>query len=85
MKKINLLMKKFVLMLALIAGGITYDATAQVSLNVNIGSQPVWGPVGYDRVDYYYVPDIDAYYLCTKKAIYLPGRAELDFCTGPTR
>ncbi|RCH54175.1 hypothetical protein DJ568_12790 [Mucilaginibacter hurinus] len=37
-------------------------ASAQVSLNINIGSQPVWGPVGYDYVNYYYLPDIDAYY-----------------------
>jgi hypothetical protein len=37
---------------------------AQVHLNfsVNISSQPVWGPVGYDRVQYYYLPGIDAYY-----------------------
>lgn len=38
------------------------NAKAQVSLNINIGSQPVWGPTGYDHVDYYYFPDIDAYY-----------------------
>jgi hypothetical protein len=38
------------------------NAKAQVSLNINIGSQPVWGPVGYNHVDYYYFPDIDAYY-----------------------
>lgn len=42
-------------------------AGAQVSVNVNIGSQPAWGPVGYDHVDYYYLPDIDAYY-------YVPDR-----------
>ncbi|WP_202630187.1 hypothetical protein [Sediminibacterium roseum] len=42
----------------------TVDTKAQVSvgLNVNIGNQPAWGPVGYDHVDYYYLPDIDAYY-----------------------
>jgi len=40
------------------------SSKAQVSINVgvNIGSQPVWGPVGYDHVDYYYLPDIEAYY-----------------------
>ena len=37
-------------------------ASAQISLNVNIGSQPLWGPTGYDHVDYYYLPEIDAYY-----------------------
>ena len=37
---------------------------AQIRLNVgiNIGSQPEWGPVGYDNVSYYYLPDIDSYY-----------------------
>lgn len=38
------------------------SAKAQVNLNINIGSQPAWGPTGYDHVDYYYLPDIDAYY-----------------------
>lgn len=37
-------------------------AKAQVSLNVNIGAQPLWGPTGYNHVDYYYLPDINAYY-----------------------
>lgn len=35
---------------------------AQISFNLNIGVQPVWGPVGYDRVDNYYLPDIETYY-----------------------
>lgn len=35
-------------------------AYSQVS--VNIGIQPIWGPVGYEHVDYYYLPDVDAYY-----------------------
>lgn len=35
---------------------------AQVNLNVNIGSQPEWGPTGYNHVDYYYLPDIETYY-----------------------
>ena len=38
------------------------DAQVQVNLGVNLGSQPDWGPVGYERADYYYIPDIDAYY-----------------------
>jgi len=35
---------------------------AQVSVNVNIGSPPPWGPVGYSQVHYYYLPDVEAYY-----------------------
>ena len=38
------------------------QAQVGVRLNFNVGSQPVWGPSGYDHVDYYYLPDIDAYY-----------------------
>lgn len=35
---------------------------AQVSVNVNISSQTLWGPVGYDHVDYYYMPEVDVFY-----------------------
>lgn len=35
---------------------------AQTSISINIGQQPEWGPSGYNHVDYYYLPDIDAYY-----------------------
>jgi hypothetical protein len=56
-------MKKLIfaaaLMLACFSNKI---ANAQISLSLNIGSQPDWGPVGYDHADYYYMPDIDAYY-----------------------
>jgi len=38
------------------------QAQVKVGVNVNIGSHPAWGPVGYDHVDYYYLPDVDAYY-----------------------
>jgi hypothetical protein len=32
------------------------------NVNVNIGTPPVWGPVGYDNVEFYYLPDIEVYY-----------------------
>ena len=35
---------------------------AQVSINVNIGTPPAWGPAGYSQMEYYYLPDIEAYY-----------------------
>ncbi|SFA92968.1 hypothetical protein SAMN05660845_1034 [Flavobacterium swingsii] len=34
---------------------------AQVSVNVNIGAPPVWGPV-VTTEEYYYLPDINSYY-----------------------
>lgn len=57
-------MKKLVLIAAILMVSLfgINNVKAQVSLNINIGSQPVWGPTGYDHVDYYYFPDIDAYY-----------------------
>lgn len=52
--------------LKLIAAGIillvTSSIHAQVSVNVNIGTPPAWGPSGYSNVDYYYLPDVEAYY-----------------------
>lgn len=52
--------------LKLIALGIVFmvagTANAQVSVNVNIGSPPMWGPAGYTNVQYYYLPDVQAYY-----------------------
>lgn len=52
--------------LKLIAFGIVLlisGATqAQVSLSVNIGTPPLWGPVGYTDARYYYLPDVEAYY-----------------------
>lgn len=56
-------MKKIIVLAAVISGIVfTNSLNAQVNVNINIGSQPVWGPVGYDHVDYYYLPDIDVYY-----------------------
>lgn len=58
-------MKKIMLLAALLAGAFLFQpANAQLKVNVhlNLGSQPVWGPTGYDRADFYYLPDIDCYY-----------------------
>lgn len=41
---------------------MTLSANAQVSVNVNIGTPPAWGPVGYAETRYYYLPEIEAYY-----------------------
>ncbi|MDR7212012.1 hypothetical protein [Flavobacterium piscis] len=35
---------------------------AQVSVNINIGATPDWGPAGYKNIEYYYLPDIRSYY-----------------------
>lgn len=49
-------------MISALMFAIAIAANAQVNVNVNIGMQPAWGPVGYDYVRYYYLPDADAYY-----------------------
>ncbi|MBK0380118.1 hypothetical protein [Mucilaginibacter segetis] len=56
-------MKKLILSTAIFFSCLSIQIVkAQLSVNINIGSQPEWGPVGYDHVDYYYIPDIDTYY-----------------------
>jgi hypothetical protein len=59
-------MKKIWVITCLLMGAFFYGNTAnaqvKVSVNFNIGSQPVWGPTGYDYAQYYYLPDVDAYY-----------------------
>lgn len=58
-------MKKLILAAALLVGCSMYqkaDAQVSISLGLNIGSQPEWGPVGYDHASYYYMPDADVYY-----------------------
>jgi hypothetical protein len=35
---------------------------AQVSVNVNFGTPPVWAPADRVEVQYYYLPEIDSYY-----------------------
>jgi hypothetical protein len=48
------------------------QAQVNVSLNVNVATQPNWGPFGYDNVNYYYMPDIETYYYVPKhQFIYL--------------
>jgi hypothetical protein len=63
-------MKKFIFVATLFSFGLisqSVNAQVRISLSANIGAQPVWGPVGYNHVEYYYMPDIDAFY-------YVPGR-----------
>jgi len=39
-----------------------FSASAQFHASVNINLQPAWGPVGYDYAEYYYLPEVEAYY-----------------------
>ena len=52
--------------LRLIAFGIMLifagSMQGQVSVRLNVGTPPQWGPAGYNGVRYYYLPDIESYY-----------------------
>jgi hypothetical protein len=50
--------------IVLMLGAVSTPARAQlsISLGFNVERQPIWGPTGYDHVDFYYFPDIDVYY-----------------------
>ncbi|GAA4092032.1 hypothetical protein [Mucilaginibacter panaciglaebae] len=70
-------MKKILLTAVLVISCFAFKADAQlrISLGLNIGSQPDWGPVGYDHAEYYYMPDVDAYYdVPNHQYVYLEGR-----------
>jgi hypothetical protein len=68
-------MKKIILCATLFFSVLAFkNARSQVNVNINIGFQPSWGPVGYDYVGYYYLPDIESYYYVpTHKFVYLSG------------
>jgi hypothetical protein len=62
------------------------DAQVSVSLGINIGSQPAWGPVGYDYARYYYMPDIDVYYsVPTHQYVYYQNNAWIKASVLPGR
>lgn len=84
-------MKKLIVLSALVLGGLSYQsASAQISFHVgiNLTPRPVYvepAPV-YNDADYYYLPDVEAYYSVNQNryyyqdggswisAAYLPGR-----------
>lgn len=59
-------MKKIVLALVVLYN-VVLHSTVEAQVKVNINVQPTWGPVGYDHVDYYYLPDIESYYSVPQK------------------
>lgn len=65
---------------------LTNNLQAQVSVNINLGSPPQWGPVGYNDVRYYYLPDVEAYYdVQTAMFIYYVGGTWIHRTYLPTR
>ncbi|MFT4030995.1 MAG: hypothetical protein QM669_01105 [Siphonobacter sp.] len=80
-------MKKLLVVLGLLAGtGVYQTSSAQLNVSVNISTQPIWGPTGYDYAQYYYLPDLDIYYdIPQKQWIYLNGRQWITASTLPPR
>ncbi|WP_037502824.1 hypothetical protein [Sphingobacterium deserti] len=80
-------MKKFIYTtIALSLFTFVKPADAQVSVHVNIGSQPNWGPVGYNYVRYYYLPEIGVYYdVSSRRYIYPQGNRWVNVRTLPKR
>lgn len=69
-------MKAFKLLIFCIGLFLAGSVHAQVSVNINLGSPPQWGPAGYTDVRYYYLPDVEAYYdVQSSKFIYLNSGA----------
>lgn len=57
-------MKKLIAIAAMMFMGmaIAPKAEARINIQINIGSQPAWGPTGYDYAQFYYFPDYNFYY-----------------------
>lgn len=63
-------MKKLFFLTTLTIGSFfiqSADAQLRINIRANIGSQPVWGPSGYDYASYYYLPDIDVFYNVSRR------------------
>lgn len=69
-------MKKLILFIAFFIACSSVSSLAQVNVQFNMGLQPLWGPVGYDYVRYYYLPDVEVYYdVTTRQYIYFNNGA----------
>jgi hypothetical protein len=55
-------MRYFLVLIAALFIAGTLNAQISFGISFNLESQPAWGPTGYDRAEYYYLPDIEAYY-----------------------
>ncbi|WP_156166639.1 hypothetical protein [Pedobacter sp. BMA] len=69
-------MKKLLIISAIvgIVALTSNQSNAQVSLSLNIGTQPTWVPAGYQNVNYYYLPEVQSYYYVPQRQfVYLSG------------
>ena len=79
-------MKKIKLIAFLTALLIASSMQGQISVSLNIGNPPQWGPVGYAEARNYYLPDVEAYYdIQSSRFIYLSGGTWVHRTYLPTR
>lgn len=65
-------MKTYKIILALLFAVSVNNMSAQVSVNVNVGTPPRWAPATPAGVEYYFLPDINSYYdIRTTEYIYV--------------
>ncbi len=48
------------------------NVQSQVRVNFNVQSQPLWGPVGYNYANYYYLPEADVFYSVPENKFFYP-------------
>ena len=63
-------MRRILVLIAAVFLVSTVQAQLSISLGFNIDRQPIWGPTGYDHVEYYYLPDIGVYYNVPQQLYY---------------
>lgn len=65
-------MKKIILSIVLLMGVANFSGVeaSNINVSINIGTQPAWGPVGYDYAPFYYMPDINVYYNVDRQIFY---------------
>ena len=69
-------MKKVTNLLLGIALMIGIGTQAQISVQVNLGTPPVWAPADRVETQYYYLPEVDAYYdVPSERFIYISNGA----------
>lgn len=66
-------MKKIMIVLLVAATFGIQETKAQVSVHINIGNQPAWGPTGYNYAGFYYLPDINCYYDINRSMFIYPN------------
>jgi hypothetical protein len=63
-------MRYFLVLFAVALTTTLASAQLHVNVNFNVDRQPIWGPAGYDHVEYYYLPDIEVYYNVSQQRYY---------------